>query len=225
MSRLHFNNGGVIGGPLRTEGGTSGIWKLGSLKPQYIDLVLPPIPATTSTDLGFPIPTSQGGREYYFGSRKLKIFYTDAYNSTDHISQNSVGSASYTDARHIANADGVGSGANTFLVNLPNSRTGYIYDSFLTLSGVIFYGDYMGVPMSSQGSFVISTYNGTAWIDVATVAGTSAMNAAPGYTYNFGSALVVKGIAIRPTFISSYCPISYMAGIDSRTSTHILGIV
>lgn len=222
MGRLHFENGGRLGGALRGLADTSGIWQLGSQPAPYLDLI-PTGSLTISTALGFPAPTSQGSNSYYFASRKLSIFYTDAYGTVTHINQTE-GSASYTDVRHIANDDGQGSGTNTFLVSSAGSNTGYIYDAFVLLSGARFYGTYSSVTLENQGSQIISTFDGTSWTDRATIPGVAAMNSQPGFTHTFAAPILAKGIRIRPTSISTYCPLSFFAGINAIDNTVVLGL-
>lgn len=223
MSVLHFQNGGIVGGGERNLTQTSGVWKIGPRESPMKSLWLQ-VASTFSTALSFPIPTSQGNNSYYFSSRKLSIFYTDAYGTVTHINQNTASAASYTDARHIANDDGSGGSGTTLLVNNANSQTGYIYDEFVLVKGVRFYGTYSSATLQNQGPIIISTWDGSSWTDRASIAGNSSMNTAPGYTHTFSSAITCKGVSIRPGSISTYCPISYFAGIDGTTNTDILGL-
>jgi hypothetical protein len=178
---------------------------------------------TISTALGFPSPTSQGSREYYFASRKMTLFYGDMYGETTHIILGSA-AASYSDARHIANDDGHGDSSTTCLVNLAGNYVGYRFDSAVVMRGCRAYGTYAGVLLSEQGILTVETWNGASWIVQTTIAsGNSSLNSSPGLSRDFSTPVLARGIRIKHASGGDYCPYSFFAAIDMNGSP-ILGV-
>jgi len=218
MKFLHFDNGGVIG-PTRAATDTSGVWKIGPR-----GLVLAQVATPITTALGFPAPTSQGDREYYFVSRRMTLFYDEMYSNTSHISLGS-GSASYTDVRHIANNDGSGDGSNTCLTSYSGSYVGYKFDLPVAINGYRCYGTYASAPLSQQGNLTVETWDGVVWTarSVYVNSGSGATDSSPGLTVNFNSAVVARGIRIKNASTYIYCPWSFFAGLDINGNP-ILGV-
>lgn len=218
MKLLHFDNGGVIG-PTRSLTDNSGAWKIGPRGLVFFQAATP-----ISTALGFPAPTSQGSREYYFASRKMTLFYDDMYSTTSHITLSS-GAASYTDVRHMANNDGSGDASNTCLASYSGSYVGYKFDLAVVFNGWRAYGNYAGIPLSGQGNLTVETWDGTNWTvrSVFVNGGSSAPNSSPGLTVNFDSPVLARGIRIKHATTLTYCPWSYFVGLDT-TGNPILGV-
>lgn len=218
MKFLHFDNGGVIG-PARAAGNLSGAWKIGPR-----GLPLSQGATAISTALSFPSPTSQGSREYYFASRKMTLFYDDMYGTTSHITLTSVAN-SYTDVRHMANDDGAGDGSNTCLASYSGSYVGYKFDLPIIINGWRAYGSYAGIPLSGQGNLTVETWDGTTWTvrSVFVNGGSSINDSAPGLTVTFGLPVLARGIRIKHTTTSTYCPWSFFVGLD-LSGNSILGV-
>lgn len=218
MKFLHFDNGGVIG-PARAAGNLSGAWKIG---PRGLNLGQGA--TAISTALGFPSPTSQGSREYYFASRKMTLFYDDMYSTTSHITLGS-GASSYTDIRHMANDDGSGDASNTCLASYSGSYVGYKFDLPIFINGWRAYGTYAGSPLSNQGNLTVETWDGTTWTvrSVFVNGGSTLPDSSPGIAFNFSSPVLARGIRIKHATTSTYCPWSFFVGFDLN-GNYILGV-
>jgi len=221
MGSAHTGNQGYIGKSIDREfsiGPGYGVWQQSTIglnleNYNFVD------PTPISTDLGGSHDEPDTNREYIYGSRNIRIFYTDAYGTTTHIDQTSgTTPTSYTDARLIGiSSDAVGT---SFLVNNNDSKVGYKWTRDARIKGFQAHGQYSSTTFTNQGSLDVLTWDGTTWTELETAIDVTAGGALNWGTstiqqYNFvGGAVVCKGLAIQANNIVTYWPIGFFAPID-----------
>ena len=231
MGWVHTGNQGYIGKEVtRTagEGPSHGVWQHGSYglnlsQYEFTD------PTPVSTDLGWSHDTPSSNNEYVYGSRNIRIFYTDAYGTTTHFDQDSYlnGQNSYTDARAIGNTTSGIANAGALLVSNNNSKVGYKWVKSAYIKGFKAHGKYASRTFSNNGDLTIYTWDGSSWstlesgVDISEE-GTVDWGTSTIRTYNFvNGSVLCKGVAFSVDSISNYWAINYLAPIDRNNAVFL----
>lgn len=225
MGAAHTGNQGYIGKQitrLEDVGPTYGVWQQGTWglnldQYTFVD------PTPVSSDIGWG-HSGQGDNEYTYSSRNLTLFYTDAYGTTDHLTQytNGVGSPAYQDARQIGNTAGGIANSGALLVNVNNSPIGYKWVKNARIKGFKAHGKYSTRTFSNNGTLDILTWDGSEWTVLEegadiTAGGSVDWGTSTIQTYEFtGGNKTCKGLAIQCNSVSTYWAINYFAPIDAN---------